>query len=85
MQIPSGVLSLNVFKLYLSKILGQYDSSKGSTDSDPLMLYDQFPRNEIGVVLTTKIGSPPGPFIPKFYMDCPFIRIDSDCEVCNVI
>ena len=67
-QFPEGVVGINVFKLYLGRILGQVDVRSSSVNSGPLQLYNQFSRNEIGVVLTTKteIG-PPGPYIPMFY------------------
>ena len=76
---------MNVFKLYLGKILGQFDAHSASTDSDPLQLYHPSPRNEIGVVLTSKEDlGPPGPFIPNFYMykDCP-VMVDS--KVCTFV
>ncbi len=82
-QIPDGVTSMNIFKLYLGQILGQCDSrSDSTTDSGPLQLYYQHPRSEIGAVLTSRpeLG-PPGPFIPKFYKECTFINVKSSTEV----
>lgn len=77
-------MSMNVFKLYLGKILGQCDTRLDHTslDSGPLQLYNQSPRSEIGRVLVsdTELG-PPGPFIPKFYRECSFIKMDPNIEV----
>ncbi len=76
-------MSMNIFKLYLGKILGQYEPREGGADSGPLQLYRQHPRQEVGLVLTSdrKLG-PPGPFIPRFYKECSFIQVNPDIEVC---
>ena len=68
---------MNVFKLYLGRILGQCNqrSDTEAMKSGPLLLYHHSTRTEIGNVLSTSPDlGPPGPFIPKFYRECSSIN-----------
>ena len=84
--MADGVTSMNIFKLYLGQILGQRDSRLDSTaNSDPLQLYHQYPRSEIGAVLISHPElRPPGPFIPTFYKECTFIKSSTEVSLSRV-
>ena len=63
---------MNVFKLYLSRMLCQRNqgSSTATVHSCPLLSLHLPTRSEVTNVLSTnpELGSP-GPYIPKFYRD----------------
>ena len=75
---------INIFKFYLGKILGQRDSSE-DTDLNPLQLYQQFPREKIGIELTKTELDEPKPYIPKVYSGCNFIKVNPSSEVCTLL
>ena len=81
MQVPGGTVSLNLFKLYLGRMLGQCDQGSDN-DSDALLFYNQSTRIEIGNVLSASpdLGKP-GPYIPEFYRDCSAITVGCNSEV----
>ena len=65
-----------MFKLYLSRILGQWDhQNRDAMQSGPLALYKHQPRFEVGKVLmkAPQLGEP-APYIPTFYQECPPIK-----------
>ena len=80
MQKTPGLLTTNVFKFYLARVLGtcskpNHDEQKSDNNpkcdegkSGPLMLYCHEVRNLVREVLTLdcKLG-PVGPYIPFFY------------------
>ena len=72
-QVPEGAISMYVFKLYLSRILGvcEQHSDHDSTESGPLSLHRAQPRLQVGRVLMENLDlGKPGPYIPKFYQEC---------------
>ena len=89
MQVPGGAVSLNIFKLYMGRMLGQLDQGsdtdldQGSdTDSSALLDYHHSTWLEVGNVLSASPDlGPPGPYIPKFYRDCSSIKLMPDSEV----
>ncbi len=88
---------MNVFKLYLSIILGKSESGFQIPASDlqtlaicpqipagdpgPLELYKNSHRTKIGAILTAT--NPPALCTPKVYVQCSFIDVGS--EVCKII
>ena len=76
---------MNIFKLYLGRILGQCNqrSDTEAMKSGPLLLYYHPTRTVIGNVLSASPDlGPPGPYIPKFYQNCPSIKIVLNSVVC---
>ena len=68
---------MNVFKLYLERILSQ---SLSETGDNPLHLYNTIPRSEIGTILTK--SGPPGPFVPMIYQLPPILNVPVTHKVC---
>ena len=65
-----------VFKLYLSRLLGQCDHhNEDSFQCGPLALYKYQPRFQVGKMLMKdpNLGEP-APYIPTFYQECPSIK-----------
>ena len=76
LQISEGAISMCMFKLYLSRILGQCDhQNKDAMQSGPLALHKHQPRLQVGMVLmkAPKLGKA-APYIPTFYQACPPIK-----------
>ena len=83
-QVPHGAISLNMFKLYLGRILGTCpkDYSDEAAKSGPLVLYQHEPRTAVARILvsTPDLGKA-GPYIPVFYQECPPIRPGPNSDV----
>ena len=65
-----------MFKLYLSRILGQCDrQNEDAMQSGPLALHKHQPRLQVGLVLMegSQLGEP-ATYIPTFYQECPPIK-----------
>ena len=67
-----------IFKLYLSRILGECDrSNEDISKSGPLILHQYQPRLQVGLALMNnrQLGGS-GPYLPTFYQECPSITLE---------
>ena len=67
--------------MYLSRILGEQHADEGENDknSGPLLLFEDDPRLQVGqVIMENDHLGVPGPYIPVFYQECPFICLESE-------
>lgn len=80
-QEPVGAISLSLFKLYLSRILGSIPEDLELNEEEtvkygPLLLYKKEPRLQIAKILSalsSKLGKP-APYIPVYYKESPFLN-----------
>ena len=84
-QEPDVAVSMNLFKLYLGRVLGSIPEgmSEEALQSGPLQLYKHGPRLQIAKILlaaSSELGKP-GPYIPIFYKESPFLKINQSSTV----
>jgi hypothetical protein len=70
-HIPKGTISLCLFKMYLSRLLGECKNEVVSNSmSNPLTFYQHEPRLEVGrMIMKEPALGDPGHYIPLFYQD----------------
>ena len=80
-QVPQGAISMNIFKMYLARVLGKCDQTTDEL-SGPLLLYYHESRTQVSNVLlaTPDLGSPM-PYIPTFYQECSSVKLEENSEV----
>lgn len=75
LYFSQGVISIGIFKMYLSRVLGEFNhQGNKQIGSQPLRLYECQSRLQVGSVLMRKtLLGKPGPYIPTFYQECSAI------------
>jgi hypothetical protein len=77
--VLQGSITLSVFKMYLSQILGKCNKND---PLNPLALHENFPRNEVGKVIMRMpdLGEPTH-YIPTFYHVCRLNQLPSSSRM----
>ena len=86
-DLPSSCISVSMCKMYLSRILGSYNSQEVLEESQmqwvgPLLMYNPVARMMLAKVLySDEEESSPVPYIPTFYQECKAVQECRQAEV----